>query len=165
MEHITTNKATGATMRIDNDNYGVLECSGMKTIARYKELNEEWRNKKQALFFAFNVAQYEKGKEELRAKGLYEEGEKIYSLGAGAYSTKRGMDIYFRCLKEHKLRIKKECDPQEVYWHEYNNHECCISWDGDSEAMKIIVSIWGSKAAGKILRVGAVNTIHELKNN
>lgn len=165
MEHITTNRATGATMRINHDNDGYLECEGMKTIGRYKELKEEWDNRKLSLFYAFNNQQFEEGKEELRKKGLYEEGEKIYSLGAGAYSTKKGLDIFFGELEEHNRRIRTECDPQEVYWFEYNNHESFISWDGDDEPMRIIISIWGSKAAGSIRRLHAMHTIGQLKND
>lgn len=47
----------------------------------------------------------------------------------------------------------KECDPQEVYFYEYNNHECMIAWDGDKEAYDLIVGYWGEEVAKTIKRI------------
>lgn len=81
------------------------------------------------------------------------EGEKICSAGAGLYGTRDGLDRYFAAHDDFDKRITAECDPQEVYFYEYNNHECQISWDGDDPAYRIIVRLWGEETAQKIQRV------------
>lgn len=50
-------------------------------------------------------------------------------------------------------RVKNECNPQEVYFYEYNNHECQFGWSGDKEPMEIIKSIWGEEIANTIERL------------
>ena len=49
--------------------------------------------------------------------------------------------------------VKEECDPQEVYFYEYNNHECQYAFDGDYEVYKLVSDIFGEYIASKIKRV------------
>ena len=49
--------------------------------------------------------------------------------------------------------VRKECDPQEVYFYEYNNHECQFHFDGDYDAYRFVTKIFGEETASKIKRV------------
>ena len=59
----------------------------------------------------------------------------------------------FKFYDDSRAAIPKECDPQEVYFYEYNNHECMIAWDGDKEAYDLIVGYWGEEVAKTIERL------------
>ena len=63
-------------------------------------------------------------------------------------------------LKRYKIR--SECNPQEVYVYEYNNHECCIDWDGDLNAIRIIATVWGEDVARTIKRKNACYPIDSI---
>lgn len=52
-------------------------------------------------------------------------------------------------------QVRKECDPQEVYFYEFNNHESMYAYDGDYEAIKLIIDIFGENIARKIKRYNA----------
>lgn len=58
--------------------------------------------------------------------------------------------------------IKRYCDPQEVYYHEYNNHECCYSCVGDAEAIGVVIDIWGKDVARGLKRFSDCYTIDEI---
>ena len=92
------------------------------------------------------------------------DGEKIYSFGAGGYGTKDGIERLFKFYEDMEARIKNECDPQEVYCYEYNNHECCIAFDGDIEAIRLVARIWGVETAKTIKRRSAFYRVEELFN-
>lgn len=51
---------------------------------------------------------------------------------------------------------------REVYFYEYNNHECMIDWDGDLSAIRIIIDIWGVAIAEKITRFSAGLTMADI---
>lgn len=135
------------------------ECDGCvimhnaKTITRYKELQEE-KSKRDCYrfdcFFAFSNQQFAEGLKRIRP---LKEGEKLVSVGAGMYGTRDGMDKFFAFYKEIDKRIKLYCDPQEVYFYEYNNHESMLSWDGDNEPYKIVSRIWGKDVANNLVRL------------
>lgn len=135
------------------------ECDGCvimhnaKTIKRYKELHEE-KSKRDCYrfdcFFAFSNQQFEDGLKKIRP---LKEGEKLVNVGAGMYGTRDGVDKFFAFYEEIDKRIKLDCDPQEVYFYEYNNHESMISWDGDKEPYKIVSKIWGKDVANNLVRL------------
>ena len=52
--------------------------------------------------------------------------------------------------------------PPLLHFYEYNNHECCIAWDGDLEAIKIVLSLFGEEAARKIKRYRASMSVDNL---
>lgn len=124
-----------------------------KTIKRYKELEEEKYTTdcyRYDCFFAFSNQQFAEGLKKIRP---LKEGEKLVCDGAGMYGTRDGIDKFFAAYDEIDKRIKQECDPQEVYFYEFNNNESMISWDGDAEPMKIITRIWGKEVADNIVRL------------
>ena len=132
---------------------GGVDMRNPRTLKRYVELQDE----KYRIcpydfdcFYAFGQKQFDEYKKRIRP---LREGEKYVSAGAGLYGTRDGLDRLFAAIKDIDEKIKQECDPQEVYFYEYNNHECQISWDGDVEPMNIVIRIWGDEAAAKIVRV------------
>lgn len=132
---------------------GCVVMHNAKTIDRYKELQKEKENIdcfSYDCFFAFSNQQFADGLKKIRP---LKEGEKLVSVGAGMYGTRDGVDKFFAAYDEFDAKIKKECDPQEVYFYEYNNHESMISWEGDAEPLKIIRRIWGKEIASKITRI------------
>ena len=147
------------------DNDGVLEYRNAKTLKRYLELKDEQSNvdmKQFDVFFAFSNEQFAEGLKSIRPLA---EGEKLVRVGAGGFGTKDGAKRLFEFYDGIDAKIKAECDPQEVYVYEYNNHECCISWDGDLEAIRLVISIFGEDAARKINRYNATMTVDNLVRN
>ena len=132
---------------------GGICMTNAKTIKRYQELKKEHPNTEDyGMFFAFGDKQFEEGRQWLIAKGYLKEGEKVLSAGMGMYGTQEGIDRYMAFYEEREKKIAKECAPQEVYFYEWNNHECMISMD-DDEAMKVVIGYFGKEAAHKIVRL------------
>lgn len=81
----------------------------------------------------------------------------IQIRNSGTVDSDLSSEEYIRKIlelsEEHNRQIKEECDPQEVYFYEYNNRECCMAFDGDQEAYDMIVNIWGEEIASKIKRI------------
>lgn len=146
----------------NGNNGGVLEYKGDRSLKHYKELCNE-RNSGDItrfdVFFAFSNEQFAKGLKSIRP---LQNGEKLISIGAGGYGTKDGVKRLFEYYDEINERIKNECDPQEVYVYEYNNHESCISHDGDLEAIRLVAGIWGDEIARNINRKSAFYSVDEL---
>lgn len=138
------------------DNEGSIDMINPQTITRYIELKTKQVNINDlGVFFAFGQQQFDEALKKAKDKGLIEEGEKIYHYYAGMYGTKKGLDEYFRRADNLNAPIPDECDPQEVYFYEYNNHECMLSWDGDDDAISLIIGYWGLETARKIERFNA----------
>jgi hypothetical protein len=97
-------------------------------------------------FFAFNKSQFEEG---LDKRGI--RGKKIFSYPGGLYGTKEGVHKLLDDYDVIAKRIGDECDPQEVYDYEFNNHECNITYD-DTEAIKLVVSYFGEEKAKTVKR-------------
>ena len=132
---------------------GAVDMRNPKTLKRYTDLQDEKYHidcYKYDCFYTFGQKQFDENKKRIRP---LRDGEKYVSAGAGLYGTRDGLDRLFAALKDIDEKIKQECDPQEVYFYEYNNHECQISWDGDIEPYNIILRIWGKEIASKIERV------------
>lgn len=154
------------TFSQDWDNDGMMSYSNAKTLLRYKELCEERSKvdmKQFDCFFAFTNEQFERGLKSIRP---LKEGEKLIRLCGGGFATKDGaerLSEYYRSIEE---KIKQECDPQEVYCYEYNNYESCIAYDGDANAIRLIIDYWGEEVARKIVRKSAFYSLeHLLKSN
>ncbi|RGZ10182.1 hypothetical protein DXA04_20685, partial [Phocaeicola vulgatus] len=127
-----------------------------------------WRNFQLEYWRTFQLVSTAFGNESF-ARGMkgirpLNDGEKIYSFGAGGYGTKDGIERLFKFYEDMEARIKNECDPQEVYCYEYNNHECCIAFDGDIEAIRLVAGIWGVETAKTIKRRSAFYRVEELFN-
>ena len=144
------------------DNDGVLEYKNAKTLKRYRELRDEQSHvdvKKFDVFFAFSNEQFAEGLKSIRPLA---DGEKLVRIGGGGFGTKDGAKRLFEFYESIDEKIKSECDPQEVYVYEYNNHECCISWGGDTDVIKLILALWGEDVARSIKRCNAAMTIENL---
>lgn len=133
------------------------------TVKRYRELKDMHPDcDKCGVFFAFSNRQFHEGYKHLIELGHINDGDKIVRGVAGAFGTKDGLDKFFKFYKERDTQIKEECDPQEVYFYEYNNHESMIAWDGDLEAIKIIIDIWGADVAREITRYNASQSVDNI---
>ena len=123
-----------------------------KTINRYWEIkNEQPKSELYGVFFAFGDKQFEEGRKRLIEKGYLKEGDKVCSVGAGMYGTESEIDRYFAFYRGRAKKIKAECNPQEVYFSEWNNHECMFT--NDDNALKCIVETFGKEVAHTICRV------------
>jgi hypothetical protein len=97
-------------------------------------------------FFAFSTEQFNEG---VKKHNL--EGQKIYRGHGGLYGTSEGINELMSFYDNLNERIGKECDPQEVYNYEYDNHECSITCD-DTEVMKIVLGIFTEEQCLNIKR-------------
>lgn len=144
----------------DWDCDGAIRMIGETTIKRYRELKETHPDCKQCdCFFAFNKEQFSEGIKSIRQ---LKEGEKLINAGSGLFGTRDGLDKFFAFYDGITSLIKEECDPQEVYFYEYNNHESMISWDGDAEAIKLVIAYWGEDTARNIKRYSAFKDIDDI---
>ena len=150
-----TKTVNGVTYYRDWDkSEGGIRMVSPKTIGRYLELKSERpKSENYGIFFAFNNEQFEEGRKRLIDKGYLKDGETLCSAGAGTYGTKTEIDRFMKFYEEREAVMKKECNPQEVYFYEWNDHECMFG--GDDAAMKIVISVFGKKAAHTIHRVCA----------
>ena len=149
------------TVRQDWDNDGYLIIKGARTIKRFNELRDKSSKvdvKKFRCFFALSDKQFEEGIKEI---GLGDD-EKVVRGPAGLFGVRDGMDRLFEEWRKIDEEIKRECDPQEIYYYEYNNYECCIDWDGDERALKYIINMWGIETARKIRRLNALHGVDEI---
>jgi hypothetical protein len=111
-------------------------------------------------FFAFSTQQFEEG---IAKHNLG--GQKIYRGMSGLYGTESGIKELLNFYSDVNDRIAKECNPQEVYDYEFDNHECSITCD-DTDAMMIIVSTFTEEQVKNVKRKnGYLNySIEELFN-
>lgn len=146
--------ANGVKYYFHNE-YGNIWMVEPKTLDRYIKLRDEQPNDKQyGIFFAFNKEQFKEGYDSLIKRGYIKDGDKVCKGPLGVFGAKGELKRVANFYEERDIKIKAECDPQEVYFHECNNHECHINGD-DTEAMEIIIDIFGKEAAYKIHRVFA----------
>lgn len=146
----------------DWENDGMLTWKNAKTISHYKALQKERDSvnvNEYDCFFAFSNEQFAEGLKKIRP---LKESEKLVQFSAGGYGTKDGVERITEYFNSFEERIKKECDPQEIYCYEYNNYESCIAYDGDLNAIRLIADIWGVETAKKIKRINAFYSIDSL---
>lgn len=137
-----------------------------KTVERYQEITSKHPNSEEyGIFWAFSNKQFEEGYKMLVNKGFIKEGDKVKRVsamsgmfGASFELIKKFFDFY---ANNDKL-IAAECDPQEIYFYECNNHEYMYDWDGDAEPLRIVYNIWGREVAEKIHRVKPNLTLDEI---
>lgn len=149
----------------DWDNYeGGIVMMNAQTVKRYREIKDQHPDADECgVFFAFSNQQFSEGYRHLVELGHIKDGDKIcQDKSTGAFGTKEGLDKFFKFYEDRDTPIKEECDPQEVYFYEYNNHESMYAWDGDLEAIKIIISIWGADVARNIKRFDASMTVEQI---
>lgn len=125
-----------------------------KTIKYYQQTKDMHPDAdKYGVFFAFNKKQFDEGYNHLVELGFIKDGEKIQVSDMGAYGTKECLDAFFDFYRNRDKNIPTHCDPQEIYFYEYNNYECMYAWDGDKDAYNEIVDIWGEDVAKGIIRL------------
>lgn len=154
----------GLVIYRDWDCEGAIYMRNAKTVERYKELRgKQFDTEANGVFFAFSDEQYDRNYKSLIRKGSITKEDIIYRLPvSGCYGTVKGwmeMQLFYRDID---LNIRETCDPQEVYFYEYNNHECMISWDGDEDAIRHIIRIYGQETAKAITRYNAYSSIEDI---
>lgn len=133
---------TGMKVTRDADRDGFLVITGAKTIDRYKQLTDmQCSFTHPEMKYAFGAEERAKIIRELYAK--CKEGEKVQLSRYGMIATPAAVKAWNELFISTTQAIHDECDPQEVYCYEYNNHESFINWDGDEEPLRIVRSIWG----------------------
>lgn len=147
METMTANG-----VQYEHTDTGGIRMLNAKTIDRYHELrNEQPDTDKYGVFFAFTEKDLIEGRQRLIDKGYMKEGEKVKRAGMGLYGTSEEIHRYLAFYDERAKKITEECNPQEVYFYECNNHECMLTHD-DDQVVKIIAEYFGKEAAHKIVR-------------
>lgn len=97
-------------------------------------------------FFAFGNDQFIEGK---KKAGI--EDRKIFDGGHGLYGTKEGINKLFDHYDNVNKEVAEQCNPQDVYDYEFDNHECSYT-NTDDEAIAIVISIFGKEKAKTVKR-------------
>ncbi len=153
------------TVTQDWDNDGYLSYTGAETLTKYQELNKQISNApwdEFGVFAAFSQQQFDEGCRKLVESGKLKDGEKVVRISGVVFGVKgsaKKLDEYYDAISK---RIKNECNPQEVYFYEYNNFECCIAYDGDKDAIRKVIDIFGIEVARKVKRFNAYKTLDEV---
>ena len=136
----------------DWDCEGAIYMENARTINRYIELSNPNPNfDDYSVFTAFSKQQYDEGYNHLLELGKITKDDVIYRCGAGIYGTHEGLERLGNFYQNVENKIASECDPQEVYFYEWNNHECMFS--NDEEAFEAVKRIFGEERANKITRI------------
>lgn len=167
-EQILTVMTTRGELRYTLTDDGFVNMLNPQTIKRYHQLRWEEQPDLTAMgvFFAFSNEQFAEGKKSLEKRGFLKNGEKIVRGPAGSFGTADSILEMMEWYEEQDKKIKSECDPQEVYFWEFNNHETPYSWDGDIEIMRIIKNTWDFDTAIRLKRLckSSDKAIQELNN-
>lgn len=147
----------------DWGNEGGIVMENDQTIGRYREIQNQHPDTDECgVFFAFGNRQFDEGYKHLIELGHIKDGDKVVQGAGGLFGTRDGLNKFIHFFEDQEKVIAKECDPQEVYFYEYNNHESMIAWDGDLEAIKVIISLWGADVARKIKRFNASMSVDNI---
>lgn len=161
---IKTVKTTRGELRYyrdwDNSEGGIV-MENAQTIRRYREIQDQHPKCDEfGVFFAFSKKQYNEGVARLKELGfIKDESELRQDRLGGLIGTAEGIRGFLDFYKERDKAIPVECDPQEVYFYEFNNYESMYAWDGDLEAIKVIIEHWGAEVARSIIRFDACKSI------
>lgn len=146
----------------DWDNDGVLWYHGEQTLGLYHQLKDEmYHHEFSGIFFAFSDEQFMNGCKRIGVDPNNTKGV-LFKIPGGGFGTREGLDAMYAYYDGIDKRIREECDPQEVYLCEYNNHEGCINMEGDTEAIQIIIDTYGKDVAEEITRFRVMYTIDEI---
>lgn len=158
-EDILTVATTRGELSYTINEEGFIQMKNPQTISRYYQLR--WKEQPDldelGIFFAFSKEQYARGVEGLKKRGFIQEESELRQGTAGAIGSAQSLSKMYEAYREIDRKIVAECDPQEVYFWEFNNHETPYGWDGDLEIMKIIVGLWGFETAVGLKRYCKVN--------
>lgn len=162
---IQTTKGELQYYRDWNNWEGGIRMLNPQTIKRYIEIRKGEPNCDElGVFFAFSNKQFDEAIERLTKLGKITDKTEIkYVKGfSGLYGTDEGLTAFYDFYHNREKAIPTDCDPQEVYFYEYNNHESMYAWDGDVEAMKIVIKYWGVDVAKTIKRYNASKSISQI---
>lgn len=164
MEQTTTTTENKAYITRDWDNDGFITIHNAKTLDTYGKLmyHTDPDINDYGVFFAFSKEQFEEGYARLVKAGYIKDGEKVTRGYYGMFGVFSEMLRYMEFYKNKDKEVAEKCDPQEVYWYEWRNHECNIDWDGDRPAMEHVIRIFGVARARKITRVRGMYDIDEI---
>lgn len=142
---------------------GAIVMKNAQTLSRYWELyNQHPSTDGRACWYAFGQDQFDKAVAAKKNAGLLSDNDKVVAGGAGLYGTCEGIRGLLQFYDERNKVIAAECDPQEVYFTEYNNHECMYAWDGDLGAVQVILDIWGKDVAERLVRFSDCYSVDEI---
>lgn len=155
MKEIKTIKTTKGELQYyrDFDNDGFVVMLNPQTINRYNEIKSQHPGNEFDVFWAFSNEQFQRGYKNLVNKGVIKAGDKLCGGPAGMIGTRSGIRGILEFYDKRDKQISQECDAQEVYFYEYNNHECCYGWEGDAPAYELIVDYFGEDVAKTIKRI------------
>lgn len=157
MKEIKTIKTTKGELQYYRDwgNDGFIRMLNPQTINRYHQIKNRHPNfDDYDAFIAFGESQFDAGYKKLIDKGAINEGDKVCrSSLSGLFGTKQGIRNLLGFYDAQSKLIAQECDPQEIYFYEYNNHECCYSYEGDREVFELMVDYFGEEVANTIKRI------------
>jgi len=134
----------------DWDCDGSIRMENAQTIKLYDQIQQEIYNVKLGefeFFYAFDKKQFEEG-----LARIGKTKDQVRHFGGGLIGTKDGFKRYLDFLDKATERIAKECDPQEVYFDEFNNHECMIAYEGDTAAIELVMNIFGDEISQTLTR-------------
>lgn len=162
MEHQVMTNGKHLTVYQDPENDYALYISGARTLKTYHKLAYDTHPNcyEYRCFYAFGNEQFQQGCRNIHLDT--EHGEKVVNGGSGLYGTEEGLRKYFAFYDDLYKQIAEQCDPEEVYYYEYNNFECCLDWDGDERAICRVIKLFGADAARKIHRLRAFSSIDAL---
>lgn len=106
----------------------------MTTLKRYLELANE-QPSLEGCFFAFNERQLKEGMAKIGVSSTSE----IQSAGHGTYGTPEGLKKLYEEMNARDKKITEECNPQDIYKYEFDNHECKISLD-DTPVIELLLN-------------------------
>lgn len=155
MEELMTVQTTRGELKFYRDwdrCEGSVVMINAQTIKRYKELKDGLSKidlPKFDCFFAFSNEQFERNIKTIRP---LKEGEKLIRIAGGGFITEDGLTRLNEYTSGFDEKIKNECDPQEVYFYEYNNHECMFSY-GDEDAINAISRYWDKDTINNLYRL------------
>lgn len=138
-------------LKITVNDEGGLIMKNAKTIKTYSAIHEEChKHHHEGIFFAFSNEQFEQGMKEIAH--LREGDEKVVRIGGGGFGWRKYIHKMIDYHESIDKRIAEQCDPQEVYCYEYNNHECMYGYDGDEPAYELVYNIFGEEGLKAITR-------------
>jgi hypothetical protein len=141
---------------------GTVRMKNARTIDRYVELRGTQPNLSElGIFCAFTKEQYERGLASIEKR----EGKKVLCGPSGLFGYEESFDKLCDFYQTIDEKVKAECDPQEVYFYEYNNHECMINLEGDTPAIRVLLSYWEPAILESLTRLNDFETIDEIVEN
>lgn len=164
---ITTPRGHKLQYRRNWNTDGGIEMLNPLTLNTYFAIKApEPKAEDYGVFWAFSNDQFEDGYAQLVSLGFIKEGDKIVSAASagfnGLFGTFEGIKGYLGFYGDKKKPIREKCDPQEIYFYEFNNHECQIDWDGDASAVECVAEYFGRAAAEALYRVNAQMEVDEI---